>query len=51
MGAPDDGNYYRMETHYDNPQALSGIIDNSGITYLTISEIAKHFFSYVRKQF
>jgi len=33
MGAPDDANYYRMETHYDNPQALSGIIDNSGITY------------------
>ena len=30
VGAPDDTNFYRMETHYDNPQALSGIIDNSG---------------------
>ncbi|XP_052790851.1 DBH-like monooxygenase protein 1 homolog [Mya arenaria] len=31
MGAADDGNYYRMETHYDNPDARADILDDSGI--------------------
>ncbi|WAR31718.1 MOXD1-like protein [Mya arenaria] len=31
VGAADDGNYYRMETHYDNPDARADILDNSGL--------------------
>ncbi|KAH3854286.1 hypothetical protein DPMN_096823 [Dreissena polymorpha] len=30
VGAPEDPVYYRMETHFDNPDGRSDILDNSG---------------------
>ncbi|XP_052790852.1 DBH-like monooxygenase protein 1 [Mya arenaria] len=31
VGAADDGNYFRMQIHYDNPEARSDILDSSGL--------------------
>ncbi|KAL3871758.1 hypothetical protein ACJMK2_039736 [Sinanodonta woodiana] len=31
VGAPDDPDFYIMETHYDNPLQKSGMIDDSGM--------------------
>ncbi|KAH3710674.1 hypothetical protein DPMN_070165 [Dreissena polymorpha] len=39
VGAPEDPVYYRMETHYDNPDGRADILDNSGIRITLTSEL------------
>ncbi|KAK3586453.1 hypothetical protein CHS0354_001836 [Potamilus streckersoni] len=42
IGAPDDPDFYIMETHYDNPDQKSGVIDNSGIRITLTKKLRRY---------
>ncbi|KAI8484838.1 DBH-like monooxygenase protein 1 [Branchiostoma belcheri] len=42
VGGPDDPTFFLMETHYNNPQHKTGIVDRSGLRVLYTSELRQH---------
>nr|XP_039270022.1 DBH-like monooxygenase protein 1 homolog [Styela clava] len=42
VGGPGDPVYIQMETHYDNPNVISGVRDSSGIRFTYTSTLRKY---------
>lgn len=42
LGAPDGFQSFMMEIHYDNPEELGGVVDNSGIRFYYTSQPREH---------
>ncbi|XP_019644474.1 PREDICTED: DBH-like monooxygenase protein 1 [Branchiostoma belcheri] len=48
VGGPDDPTFFLMETHYNNPQHKTGIVDRSGLRVLYTSELRQHDLGYMQ---